>query len=95
MSQLPFGLASLNRGERMRVVPSPNFIGCDQPKPLAVDLKPVRYEELEKLIIPQDLRDLSGYEGYVLSVETARSCVSISSKGVYLNEDFRLVEDLD
>ena len=57
---------------------------------------PLRYDELHEYIVPEETRQLAGYEGYTLSVKTART-ISDFGKGpchTYFNEDFRLVESV-
>jgi len=81
----PFGTARLEKEERVRVLES---------AALGVNLQPLRYEELEGNIIPQELRAAPGYRGYRLYVKTARPKCCLHPEAVYLNEDFRLVEEV-
>jgi hypothetical protein len=98
---MPFGTARLQKGERVRVLeranltgwigPNTDFIG---PKPVAASLQPLRYEELEGSIVSQALRATRGYKGYRLWVRTAKPRWCSHPEKTYLNEDFRLVEDV-
>ena len=91
---LPFGTARLQKGERVRILDSadiPAFVG---PKPLGATLQPIRYEELETSIVPQEVRQTPGYTSYRLYVRTARPTWCFHVEKTCLNEDFRLVEDV-
>ncbi len=85
-----FGTAPLRQGERVRI------LSLDDPeKPLRVTFQPVRYEELHEAIVPNDVRSMPGYNGYELTVKTARSITDLHKEAgqTYFNEAFRLVED--
>jgi hypothetical protein len=90
----PFGLARLQTGERLRVLESAGIAGLAGPKPIGLNLQPLRYEQLQEIIIPQELRLHPGYTGYRLFVKTARPKWCLKEETAYLNEDFRLVEDV-
>jgi hypothetical protein len=89
----PWGTAKITKGERLRVVEAPKVSSHVGPKPLRASLQPLRYQELQESIVPQELRNLPQYKGYRLSVSTARPTWCVVQERVYLNEDFRLVED--
>ena len=75
---LPGGTTRLGRGERVRVV------SVDDPtKGLLMNLEPLRYDELHEIIVPELIRKAPGYLKYTLGINTG-----------YLNERFRLVEDV-
>jgi hypothetical protein len=84
------GLAPLRRGERIRI------LGVDDPrKPLRVDFQPVRYQELQQAIVPEDVWMRAGYRGYELSLKSARTIADFAQEPgqTYFNRAFRLVED--
>jgi hypothetical protein len=91
---LPFGTARLQKGEKVCVLERADLTGFAGPKPLAVNLQPLRYEEMEESIVPQELRARPGYRGYRLYIRTARPQCCLFPVKAYLNEDFRLVEDV-
>jgi hypothetical protein len=85
-----FGEAKLRRGERVRILP------VEDPKPVCVSFLPVRYEELHQDIVPEEVRKLPCYQGYMLQLKTAKT-VPDFAKGnsqTYFTEAFRLVEDV-
>jgi hypothetical protein len=92
---LPFGTARLPKGERVRVVTRTGTAEFADPKPLYVLLQPLRYDELRESIVPQELRTASTYTGDRLCVSTARPEHWFGAKAACLNEDFRLIEDVD
>jgi hypothetical protein len=85
---IPWCNGWLRKGERVRV------LELNDPKPLTVNLRPLRYDALHGSLIPLELRTAAGYVGYWLSVSTARPKYTVHKSGVYLNEDFTLVEDV-
>ncbi len=82
-----FGTTRLHRGERVRV------LDVGEPKPLQVDFVPVRYEELEAEMIPEETRRLTGYNGYVLHLRTARTIGDFKKDNpqIYFTEAFRII----
>jgi hypothetical protein len=82
---LRFGETRLRQGERVRVV-----LVDEGPKPLYVDFVPLRYTELEPEIVPEEVRRVGGYQGYYLSVGTAKTVADFlePSGRAYFNEDF-------
>jgi hypothetical protein len=90
----PFGTARFQKAERFLVVERTDVTGFAGPKPLFAYLQPLRYQELHEGIVPQKVRILSGYTGYRLMVTTARAKWCLNKDTAYLNEDFRLVEDV-
>ena len=90
----PFGKARLQKGERVRILERADLTGIAGPKPVSVNLQPLRYEEMEDSIVPHELRATPGYTGYRLYVRTARPKSCLYPEGPYLNEDFRLIEDV-
>ena len=94
VSLFPFGTARLQKGERVRVLERADLTGFAGPKPVGVNLQPLRYEEMEDSIVPQELRATPGYMGYRLYVRTARPRWCLHPERAYLNEDFKLVEDV-
>jgi hypothetical protein len=87
----PWGSTKISKGERLCVVEAPQVSSHTGPKPLRASLQPLRYEELEERIVPQEIRSLPQYKGYRLSVSTARPTWCVVQERAYLNEDFRLV----
>jgi hypothetical protein len=87
---LRFGDAGLRKGEKVRVL-----LVDDAPKPFYVEFVPVRYTELEPEIVPEEIRRLDGYQGYQLTVNTAKTVADFlePSGRAYLNEDFILAEN--
>jgi len=90
----PWGTARLPKGERVRVLGGTHFSSFAGPKALRASLQPLRYEELHESIVPPELRRAHGYEGYRLCVSTARPKWCLYKEQTYLNQDFRLVEDV-
>ncbi len=83
-----FGMAELNRGERVRI------IAAEGPKPVQVTFVPLRYEELQRTIVPAPTRELPGYSGYVLHLKTAQTVADLTQKTsqVYFTKAFRLLD---
>jgi len=84
------GEAEVRQGERIRV------IGVDNPiKPLEVRFQPLRYDELQAGIVPEEVRCAPGYVGYEFSTKTAKTLPDFGKGpcGTYFNEAFRLVAD--
>jgi hypothetical protein len=94
VSPFPFGTARLQKGEKVRILERADLTGFAGPKPIGVNFEPLRYEELESSIVPQELRNMPGYRGYRLCARTARPSSCFHAERTYLNEDFRLVEDV-
>ena len=90
----PFGTARLQKGERVRVLAREDIAGTAGPTPIAVNLQPLRYDELHESIVPTELRTLSAHSGYRLFVRTARARWCLQKEAAYLNEDFRLIDDV-
>jgi hypothetical protein len=90
----PFGTARLRKEERVRVLEGRDVAGKGGAKPIGVDLHPLRYEELEEGIVPVELRKTPGYAGYRLYVRTARPQICVQAEKTYLNEDFKLIQDV-
>lgn len=86
----PFGGAQLTRGERVRIT------SVDGPPPIFVHFQPLRYHELQAAIVPEDLRKLPGYSGYVLSLKTARTisdfALAKKIRQTWFIEAFKLVK---
>ena len=51
---LPSGMVRLQQGERVRIL-------TQEPKPIHVTFQSVRYEELEPVIVPEDIRKRPGF----------------------------------
>ena len=87
---LQFGDAGLRKGEKVRVV-----LVDDGPKPLYVEFVPLRYTELEPEIVPEEICRVGGYQGYYLSVQTAKTAADFlePSDQAYFNEDFTLAKN--
>jgi hypothetical protein len=86
------GKAQLGRGERIQIV------AVDDPKkPLSVTFVPVRYQELEEGIVPEEMRKTPAFGGYELSVRTARTIAHIPKQDseTYFIEAFKLVRKAD
>jgi hypothetical protein len=83
------GIAKLPCGEKVRI------LELDGPKPLYINLLPLRYQELHDSIVPEEIRKLPGYHGYVLIVKVAKTIADFSKDicQTFFNEAFRLVED--
>ena len=82
------GKAELQHGEQIRI------LGVDDSnKPLFVTFEPVRYEELLKAIVPEEIRRTAGHGAYELSLKTARTSTYIPKEDsqAYFNEAFRFV----
>ena len=88
----PFGKAQLQTGERVRILGSDEAISSAWPKPIFVNVRPLRYEQLEEGIVPKELRDMPGYTGYLLNVRTARPRLCFDTEQAFLNDHFRLIE---
>jgi hypothetical protein len=88
---VPGGRAQLGSGEPVRI------LGMDDSKPLFVTFSPLRYQELQGTIVPEEIRKSFGYLGYMLQVKTARTIPRFSKDiyQTYLNEAFKLVQDSD
>lgn len=84
---LPSGLARLRRGERVRIQPG-------ESKPIQVHFQPVRYEELEPVIVPEDIRNRPGYHYYWLTLRIARTPCCLYEEPGFFHELFHLVEDV-
>ncbi|MHC1769413.1 MAG: hypothetical protein AB9869_34875 [Verrucomicrobiia bacterium] len=63
----PFGVAQLQRGEEVRI------LALEDPRPLNVTFLPLRYVELEAVIVPASIRAWPGYTSYQLTAPTART----------------------
>jgi hypothetical protein len=85
-----FGTAKLQRGERVRVLEG-------EPRPLSVHFTPLRYEELEESIVPEEVRQQPGYTGYTLHLKTVRTVsdfwLANCPSQTFFNEAFHLVKD--
>jgi len=84
----PFGRARLLRGERVRIEQA------DDPKPVVVWFKPLRYQVLQEGIVPEGVRKMPRYSGYTLSLRLARASCCLQEEPTYFTEVFRLIEDL-
>ncbi len=84
-----FGEANLRRGEQVRILP------VDGPKPLDVQFLPVRHQELQEEIVPEEIRKLPGYHGYTLQLRTAKTLPDFNRghPQTYFTEAFRLVQE--
>ena len=85
---LPGGRARLKQGERVRI------LTLDNPKPLQVFFQPVHYHELQERIVPEYIRSWPGYEHYVLCLRMGRTACCLHEEQGYVNELFRMVEDV-
>jgi len=83
-----FGRAKLARGERVRIGPT------DDPKPLSVSFKPLRYDELHADIVSEALRQAPGYSHYTLMLRVAHTQCCRPREATYFAEAFALIEDL-
>jgi hypothetical protein len=72
------GSCRLISGERVCIM-----TGTTNPQPIVVSFLPVRYDELQENLVPQDIRDTPRFKKYTLSVETG-----------YFYEHFRLIENV-
>ena len=63
----PFGAARFPRGERVRI------LTLDDPRPLSVSFVPVRYAELQDILLPENIRTRLDYTHYNLTATTART----------------------
>ncbi len=81
---LSCGPARLNRGERVRI------LSVDDPRPLTVSFVPVRYAELQDVLVPEHVRTRLGYSHYQLTATTART-FGIEKTADYFTDCFRLV----
>jgi len=84
---LPSGRARLQRGERVRIL-------TEEPKPIQVSFRPVRYQELHSSIIPEDIRNRPGYSYYWLGLRIARTPCCLDEEPGFFHELFHLVEDV-
>lgn len=86
----PFGNAQLKRGEKVRI------LEIDGPPPICVTFQPVRYQELENSIVPDDMRHAPGYHGYTLSAKTVKTIADLASgnraRQTWFTEAFMLVQ---
>jgi hypothetical protein len=80
----PCGPARLNRGEKVRI------LSVDDPRPLIVSFVPVRYAELQDVLVPEDVRTRPGYTHYQLTATTART-FGFEKAVDYFTDCFRLV----
>lgn len=82
------GKIQLRQGEQIRIV-------CvdDLAKPLVVTFEPLRYDELQEVLVPEEMRRMPDYEGYELSVKSARTIAYVSKRDTqaYFIESFKLV----
>ena len=85
------GTARLPHGEKIRIVGSD-----DDGTPLHVTFQPLRYTELQPQIVPEDVRRVPGFNGYQLSMKTAKTIADFGKDAprTYFNEAFRLVKDV-
>jgi hypothetical protein len=72
------GSGRLVAGERVSVMTE-----TTEPPPVVVSFLPVRYDELQAMLVPLDIRETPRFKQYLLSVKTA-----------YFYEHFRHVEDM-
>jgi hypothetical protein len=82
------GKAQLRNGERIQIV------AVDDPKrPLFVTFVPVRYQELQETIVPEETRKMPAFGGYELSLRTARTIAHIPKQDseTYFIDAFKLV----
>src|SRR5207247_21166 len=84
---LPGGRARLHQGERGRIL-------TNDPAPIHVAFRPVRYDELHPSIVPQDVRNRPGYLYYWLSLRIARTPCCLYEEPGFFNELFRPAEDV-
>jgi len=82
------GHANFPAGERIRVV------GAETDKPLHVSFIPLRYQELQNHIVPEEILHRPDYQGYELSLKTARTISDFgpAKAPAFFTEVFRLVE---
>jgi len=85
-----FATAKLRQGERVRILKV-------EPKPITVRFNPLRYQELEADIVPEEIRKHPRYRGYTLHLKVAKTisdfCVAGGPHHDFFNEVFHLVED--
>lgn len=86
------GIANLREGTRVRILSTD-----DAAKPLLVQLLPLGDGDLPAEFLPEDIKQTPGYCDFELSLKTARTPPEVANHdcSVYLNEDFRLVQDAD
>ncbi len=82
---LPSGRARLQRGERARIL-------TQHPKPIQIDFRPVRYQELHSRIVPEEIRNRPGYHWLTLRIARTPSCLQ-EGPG-FFHELFHLVGDM-
>jgi hypothetical protein len=81
---LSFSPVMLNRGEKVRI------LSVDDPRPLTVSFVPVRYAELQDVLVPEYIRTRLGYSHYQLTPTTART-LGIEKSADYFTDCFRLI----
>lgn len=91
---LPFGPARLVKGEKVRIVERIDATERSCSRPLRVNFRSLRHQELEKDFVSEKLRAKPEYQDYVLQIATARPRTCLRPEDAYLNEDFERVEDL-
>jgi hypothetical protein len=64
----------------------------DDPRPLGVSFVPLRYAELENILVPEHIRTRPGYTHYHLTAPTART-FGLEKPADYFGECFRMIED--
>ena len=84
---LPGGRARLQQGERVRIY-------SQEPRPVQVGFQPVRYDELQSSIVPDEVRNHPRYQYYWLSLRLARTACCLHDEPGFFSELFRLVEDV-
>jgi hypothetical protein len=86
------GIGQLREGERVRILSLD-----DADKPLQIGFQPVRCQDLEANIVPEEVRNTPGYIDYELSLKTAKTAADFAKDEcpTYFNEAFRLVEDTE
>ena len=86
---LPFGRARLSRGERVRIEP------INEPKPIMIWFKPLRYLDLQQSIVPAEVLKIPHYSCYSLSLKLARNPRSlfVEPQSGYFSEVFRWIEN--
>ena len=81
----PCGSAQLKQGEKVRI------LSVDDSRPLTVSFVPVRYAELQDVLVPESVRTRPGYTHYQLTATTART-LGIEKAVDYFIDCFRFVE---
>ena len=79
---LPFGRTRLLRGERVRIE------SADDPKPVVIWFKPLRYQVLQESIVPEGVRKMPHYSHYTLSLRLARASCCLQEEPTYFTEVF-------